>query len=163
MKAKKQQNPTVLRHTVEVSFAEAEANHQWQVLVPRFANWSLDSEQHNTSSEYLCRCNQRLSELKPQIEMLAPSSVMTSPRGTHDNEEKHTILVQEPLFQSLHHHFNKLHCDSSQSLQSSLAYISAEGRDQCSILFWKITFKKGRTVPPHTAQVTPMQISDGWK
>ena len=32
-----------------------------------------------------------------------------NPRGSHDTEVSHTIPVHEPLFQSLHYNFSKLH------------------------------------------------------
>ena len=92
MKAKNQPKPTVLRHTVEVSFAEAEAMDRISFQGPSMSPWT----QHNASSEYPCHVIR--DELKPQSEMLAPSSVMTSPSQTQTS----VIVFMQNCSLSLH-------------------------------------------------------------
>ena len=58
MKAKNQPKPTVLLHTVEFWFAEAEDMGRISSQSPSIGPWT----QHVASSEYPCRCNQRWTE-----------------------------------------------------------------------------------------------------
>ena len=86
MKAKNQLKPSVLRHKVEVSFAEAEAMDRISFQGPSMSPWT----QHNASSEYPCHVIR--DELKPQSEMLAPSSVMTSSKLKHPSLSSHKTV-----------------------------------------------------------------------
>ena len=73
MKAKTQPKPSALRHKVEVSFAETEAMGRISFQGPPIGPWK---QVQNTPVDVI------RDELKPQSEMLAPSSVMTSPSQT---------------------------------------------------------------------------------
>jgi hypothetical protein len=76
MKTKNHPKPTVLPNTVEVSFAKAEVMVRISFQGPSTSPWNNITQVQNTPVNII------RDELKPQSEMLDPSSVMTSPNQT---------------------------------------------------------------------------------